>query len=63
MFAEDFAFYTAIMPSLYFALGVSKDGLGEAGVHTPQFTIHPESLEHGVRLLVLMAQTLQGDRK
>jgi metal-dependent amidase/aminoacylase/carboxypeptidase family protein len=60
MFAEDFAFYTAVVPSLYFALGITKDKLGEAGVHTPEFTIHPESLEHGLWLLVLMAQAAMG---
>lgn len=59
MFAEDFAFYTAIVPSLYIALGISKGGLGNAGVHTPNFTIHPDSLEHGIRVLVVMAQALQ----
>ncbi|MEP6832558.1 MAG: M20 family metallopeptidase [Gemmatimonas sp.] len=56
MFSEDFAYYTQSIPSLYFGLGVAKDGLGMAGVHTTDFTIHPDALNEGVRLLVLTAQ-------
>lgn len=56
MFSEDFSYYTQSIPSLYFGLGVAKDGLGMAGVHTADFTIHPAALDEGVRLLVLTAQ-------
>ncbi len=55
MFSEDFAYYTAGRPSLYFSLGVAKGGLGEAGVHTPAFTVHPDSLEAGIRLMTTLA--------
>jgi metal-dependent amidase/aminoacylase/carboxypeptidase family protein len=56
MFAEDFAFYTSEIPSLYFGTGVARDGLGMADVHTPDFTIHPAALDEGVRLLALLAE-------
>ena len=56
MFSEDFAYYTQSIPSLYFGLGIAKGGLGMAGVHTADFTIHPDALVEGVRLLVLTAQ-------
>ncbi|MER9858608.1 MULTISPECIES: hypothetical protein [unclassified Mesorhizobium] len=55
MFSEGFAYYTAERPSLYFALGIAKHGLGQAGVHTVDFTIHPDSFVEGVRLMSLAA--------
>jgi len=60
MFSEDFAFYTAKVPSLYFGLGISKDGLGDVDVHQPGFTIHPDALEAGIRLLVSLAALADG---
>jgi metal-dependent amidase/aminoacylase/carboxypeptidase family protein len=61
MFAEDFAFYTQQIPSLYFFLGVQKDGLGSGGLHSPEFTVHPDALAYGIRLMILIAQiTTQG---
>ena len=57
MFSEDFAYYTAELPALYFGLGVAKDGLGVGGVHTPDFTIHPDALDAGRGLYVAMAKS------
>lgn len=37
MFAEDFAYYTQAIPSLYFSLGVARDGRGTAGIHAKKF--------------------------
>lgn len=56
MFSEDFAYYTQAIPSLYFGIGIAKDGLGMVGVHSAEFTIHPAALDEGVRLMVLVAQ-------
>ena len=56
MFSEDFAYYTASIPSLYFGIGVAKDSLGNVGVHSSDFTVHPDALTEGVRLMVLVAQ-------
>lgn len=56
MVAEDFAYYTSVVPSLYFGLGIAKDGLGNAGVHTPEFTISPDAFAEGIRLLTLAAE-------
>lgn len=61
MFSEDFAFYTAAVPSLYFGLGIARDGLGAGGVHSPEFTVHPSALVEGVRLLGILAVTASGD--
>lgn len=56
MTAEDFAYYTQNFPSLYFSLGIAKDGLGEAGLHTSEFTIHPDALDVGTEFLIWLAQ-------
>ncbi|MCB9357323.1 MAG: amidohydrolase [Calditrichaeota bacterium] len=56
MTAEDFAYYTQAFPSLYFSLGIAKDGLGEAGLHASEFTIHPEALDVGTSFLIWLAE-------
>lgn len=56
LFAEDFAYYTASLPSLYFGIGIARDGLGLGNVHSPDFTVHPAALDEGVRLLALLAE-------
>lgn len=56
MFSEDFAYYTARHPSLYFSLGIAKDGLGKVGVHQVEFTVHPDSLMSGLQLMTSLAR-------
>ncbi len=56
MFSEDFAYYTETRPALYFSLGIAKDKLGSGGVHTVDFTVHPDSFANGVRLMTLVAR-------
>jgi amidohydrolase len=56
MVSEDFGYYTQVYPALYFGLGIAKDGQGEAGVHTMEFTTSPAAFPYGVRLLVNLAQ-------
>jgi amidohydrolase len=48
LFSEDFAYYTEVMPALYFSLGIAKDSLGNEPVHTSRFTVHPDALSVGV---------------
>lgn len=55
MTAEDFSYYTREFPSLYFSLGIAKEGIGDAGLHTEQFEIHPDALEVGTRFLNWLA--------
>jgi amidohydrolase len=62
MFSEDFAYYTPHYQSLYFSLGIAKDGLGMAGVHTADFTIHPDAFKYGVTLMSLLAEIGTSDR-
>lgn len=58
MFSEDFSYYTAAMPALYFSLGIAKDGAGEGGLHTPDFNIHPDTLTAGEDLFVAIAASM-----
>ncbi|MBK6765174.1 MAG: M20/M25/M40 family metallo-hydrolase [bacterium] len=55
MTAEDFSYYTQEFPSLYFSLGIAKDGIGDAGLHTEHFAIHPDALDVGTRFLNWLA--------
>jgi amidohydrolase len=56
MFSEDFAYYTPHYKALYFSLGVAKDGLGQGGVHTVDFTVHPDALVEGLTLMTMLAE-------
>jgi amidohydrolase len=56
MFSEDFAHYTAQRQALYFSLGIAKDGLGGGGVHTAEFTVHPDAFAYGLTLMCLLAE-------
>ena len=55
MFSEDFAYYTDATPSLYFSIGVAKDGRGLAGVHTREFDVHVDTFALGLRLMTTLA--------
>ncbi|MFN7966188.1 MAG: M20 family metallopeptidase [Acidobacteriota bacterium] len=55
MFAEDFAFYTDVIPCLYLSLGIAKDTLGAVPVHNSMFTVHPMALREGVKALLILA--------
>lgn len=55
MNSEDFAYYSQVIPAVYFGLGIAKGELGKVGVHQTGFTLHPDALDTGVRLLVAIA--------
>lgn len=61
MFSEDFSFYTATIPCVYFGLGIAKDGLGRENVHSSLFTIHEDSLESGVQLFVKLEESISSN--
>lgn len=63
MFSEDFAYYTSKLPALYFSLGIAKDGLGDAGVHTARFTAHPDSLPQGILVMTSLARIVAGNEQ
>lgn len=56
MGAEDFAFYSQVIPACFFRLGVGNAQKGiTAGVHTPEFDIDESAIELGMGTLAFLA--------
>lgn len=52
MTAEDFAFYSHIIPACFYRLGITKSAKGViANLHTPEFDIDEEALLTGSALM------------
>lgn len=52
MGAEDFGYYSQIIPGCFFRLGTRNEANGiTAGVHTPIFTIDESAIEYGVGMM------------
>ena len=55
MGAEDFGFYSQIIPGCFFRLGTGNAAKGiTAGVHTPVFNIDEAAIETGIGIMALM---------
>ena len=59
MGAEDFAFYSHLIPACFFRLGVAntKNNI-ISGVHTPTFNIDESAIENGMGIMAWLAVTL-----
>ena len=59
MGAEDFAFYSHLIPACFFRLGVGnvKDNI-TSGVHTPTFNIDESAIENGMGIMAWLAVSL-----
>ena len=56
MTAEDFSFYSQVVPACFYRLGVRNESLGIVhGVHHPKFNIDHEALKVGVSTLSFIA--------
>jgi amidohydrolase len=56
MTAEDFAYYTQIMPACFYRLGTGNAARNiTSGIHTPTFDIDESSLETGMGLMAYLA--------
>ena len=56
MAAEDFSYYSQIMPACFYRLGIRNEEMGiTAGVHTPNFDIDEEALITGAGLMAWLA--------
>ena len=52
MGAEDFAYYSQLIPACFFRLGAGNKEKGiSAGVHTPTFNIDENAIEHGMGMM------------
>ncbi len=56
MGAEDFAFYSQLMPACFFRLGVGNKAKNiTSGVHTPTFDIDENAIENGMGIMAWLA--------
>jgi metal-dependent amidase/aminoacylase/carboxypeptidase family protein len=56
MTAEDFAYYTQVIPACFYRLGTRNESKGIISpVHTPTFDVDEKSLEVGMGLMAWMA--------
>jgi hippurate hydrolase len=59
MGAEDFAFYSHLLPACFFRLGVANTKKGmTSGVHTPTFNIDETAIKKGMDIMAWLAATL-----
>jgi amidohydrolase len=56
MGAEDFAFYSHLVPACFFRLGVANEQKNiTSGVHTPTFNIDENAIENGIGIMAWLA--------
>jgi len=63
MGAEDFGYYSQLIPGCFFRLGTGNKAKGiTAGVHTPRFNIDEEAIEIGMGMMAVLgaSATLKG---
>ena len=59
MGAEDFGYYSQVIPGCFFRLGVRNESKGLIhNVHTPHFNIEEESIENGVGMMAWLGSQL-----
>ena len=55
MGAEDFGYYTHVVPGCFYRLGVRNEAAGIVhNVHTPQFNIDESAIENGMAMMALL---------
>ena len=59
MGAEDFGYYSQVIPGCFFRIGVRNEAKGIIhNVHTPQFNIEEEAIENGVGMMAWLGSQL-----
>ena len=60
MGAEDFGYYSQVIPGCFFRLGVMNKEKGiTSGVHTPTFNIDEDAIETGMGMMAWLGSTVQ----
>lgn len=60
MGAEDFGYYTQVIPGCFFRLGVRNESKGIIhNVHTPKFNIDEQAIEHGIGAMAWLGASVQ----
>ncbi|MBT6030134.1 MAG: amidohydrolase, partial [Crocinitomicaceae bacterium] len=55
MTAEDFAYYSQIMPGCFYRLGTATPGMQTSGLHTSTFNPDERAIEQGMGLMSWLA--------
>ena len=60
MGAEDFGYYSQMIPGCFFRLGVGNEAAGiTSGVHTPTFNIDESAIEQGMGMMAWLGATVK----
>jgi hippurate hydrolase len=60
MGAEDFGYYSQVIPGCFFRLGVMNNEKGiNSGVHTPTFNIDEDAIETGMAMMAWLGSTVE----
>ena len=60
MGAEDFGYYTQLIPGCFYRIKKKKKGGGVRNVHTPVFDVDENSIELGMGIMALLGATVEG---
>ncbi|HYF31417.1 MAG TPA: M20 family metallopeptidase [Chitinophagaceae bacterium] len=64
MGAEDFGYYSQVVPGCFFRLGVGNASKGiTSGVHTPTFNVDESAIELGMQIMAWLGATLVPEQK
>ncbi len=60
MGAEDFGYYTQVLPGCFYRLGVMNEAMGiTAGVHTSRFNIDEDAIQEGMGIMAWLGATVE----
>lgn len=60
MGAEDFGYYSQVIPGCFFRLGVMNKEKGiSSGVHTPTFNVDEDAIETGIAMMAWLGSTVE----
>jgi len=60
MGAEDFGYYTQVIPGCFYRLGVMNEATGiTSGVHTPTFNIDESAIENGMGMMAWLGASVE----
>jgi len=61
MGAEDFGYYSQLIPGCFYRLGTGNKQKGiSAGVHTPHFNIDENAIEIGMGMMAWLGSSIEG---
>ena len=63
MGAEDFGYYSQVIPGCFYRLGIGNVGKGiTAGVHTPKFDIDESAIKYGIEMMAWLGAKVEFEK-